>query len=408
MAMVSMRDLLFHAYNNHYAVGAFEIVSLDFLRAVIEAAEKCRSPVILNVVEAHFAWFDVELLMAAVVRAAKRASVPVAVHMDHCTSLESVRVAISLGANSVMFDNSHEHLPVNIENTRQAVQLSHACGVPVEGELGHVAGIIVNNDNEIGGDQSLHTSSNEAGYYVERSGVDFLAIAIGTVHGQANAKPRLDFPRLARIRDSVNIPLVIHGGSGLSDSQYHKLIDLGVAKINYFTALADLAVKQVKSNLSQQDAGYREMCANINQSMIAEVQRCMQVWRSAGRAAEVRIQCGAWQNVEHVIIYNTNTDNREQIEEMLRKGRQQLSQIPGVVSVEIGKAVGDQGKYRYCWLIRFANDKVIDSYKNHPDHVAYADTSFRPLAGDRITNDYAILEDLGASLLSRIVSPKTA
>ena len=78
------------------------------------------------------------------------------------------------------------------------------------------------------------------------------------------------------------------------------------------------------------------------------------------------------------------------------------------MSVEIGKAVGDQGKYRYCWLIRFANDKVIDSYKNHPDHVAYADTSFRPLAGDRITNDYAILEDLEASLLSRIVSPKIA
>lgn len=393
MALVNMKDLLKHAYNNHYAVGAFEIVSLDFLRAVISAAELARSPVILNVVEAHFDLFDVELLMPAVVQAAKRASVPVAIHMDHCTSLASVQTAIRYGCNSVMYDGANAELPDNIKQTRQAVELAHGCGVPVEGELGYVAGIKPDNGNG-GDDQSVQTSANEARVYVERSGVDFLAISIGTVHGSSNCKPRLDFNRLARIHESVNIPLVIHGGTGLSDQQYHKLIDHGVAKINCFTALAELAVNQVRTNLSREGTCYRDMISDLQAAMTTAVQRSMQVWSSAGRAAEVMIQCDAWHNVEHVIVYNTSEQDPAVIEIMLRKGKQQLGSIPGVLEVRIGRAVDDKGKYRYCWLIRFAHVDVIESYKTHPLHLAYADGYFRPVAADRVTNDYEILDEL--------------
>ena len=401
MAMVSMKDLLHHAYNNRYAVGAFEIVSLDFLSAVIQAAEKSRSPVILNVVEAHFDLFDVELLMAAIVQAAKRSSVPIAVHMDHCSSLDAVGRAIKLGCNSVMYDGSNEDLPANINSTRQAVELARACGVPVEGELGHVAGIAGDN-GDYSDDLSVHTSVQEAKVYVERSGVDFLAISIGTVHGRVNGKPRLDFTRLARIRESVDIPFVIHGGTGLSDQQYHRLIDHGVAKINCFTALAESAVQQIQANLSQQGASYREVFAKLSETIAMKVQHCMQMWGSAGRAAEVLMQCGAWQNIEHVIVYNTSVDEPAVVEEMLRKGKEQLSNIPGVLGVQIGKAIREQGAYRYCWLIRFAHESVIESYKTHPAHVAYADTFFRPIAADRISNDYEIVDDfkLGRQLRS--------
>ena len=393
MALVNMKDLLNHAYNNRYAVGAFEIVSLDFLRAVIEAAETSRSPVILNIVEAHFDLFDIEHLMAAVVYAAKRASVPVAIHMDHCSNLDSVQQAIALGSNSVMFDASQKDFPVNTEMTRQAVELAHGCGVPVEGELGYVAGIS-DDDDDATDESSIYTSVPEAKAYVERTGIDFLAISIGTVHGRMNGKMRLDSGLLTRIKESVNIPLVIHGGSGLTGHQYHKLIDHGVAKINYFTALSELAINQIKANLSRDCDSYRETFAHIKEVLVNEVQNCMQVWRSAGRAAEVLMQCGAWQNIEHVIVYNTSSNDPHVVEGMMRKGKQQLSTIPGVMNVQVGRAVDERGSYRYCWLIRFASAKVIEHYKTHPVHVEYADGFFRPIAADRITTDYEMLDDL--------------
>jgi fructose-bisphosphate aldolase class II len=391
MALVNMKDLLNHAYANHYAVGAFEIVNLDFLRAVIAAAEQARSPVILNIVEPHFDLFDVELLMPAVVQAAKRASVPVAINMDHCANLASVQSAIRLGCNGLMYDGAHAELPVNIEQTRKAVELAHSCGVPVEGELGYVPGIKTDNGDE---DQSVQTSANEAVVFAERSGVDFLAISIGTVHGQGNGKTRLDYNRLARINESVGIPLVIHGGTGLSDQQYLKLIDQGVAKINYFTALSEIVVNQVRNNIAGKNAGYRNMIANLHEEMTAAIQRMMQMWRSAGRAAEVMIQCGTWNNVEHVIVYNSSESDPTVIQIMLRKGKQELGNIPGVLDVRIGRAKDDKSKYRYCWLIRFTHERVIESYKNHPAHVAYADNYFRPIAADRVSNDFVIIDDL--------------
>lgn len=391
MALVNMKDLLNHAYDNHYAVGAFEVVNLDFLRAVITAAEQTRSPVILNVVEPHFDLFDVELLMPAVVQAAKRASVPVAINMDHCTSLESVQSAIRLGCNGVMYESDKAFLPDNIEHTKQVVELAHSCGVPVEGELGHVAGVKPDNDDE---NHSVQTSANEAKVFVERTGVDFLAISIGTVHGSGNGKPRLDYTRLARINESANIPLVIHGGTGLGDQQYQKLIENGVAKINYFTALSELVTDRVRENLANGKGGYRNMIASLHEEMTEAVQRMMQVWRSAGRAAEVMIQCNTWNNVEHVIVYNSSESDPAVIQIMLLKGKQQLSTIPGVMDVRIGRATDNNNKYRYCWLVRFAHENVIENYKSHPVHVAYAESYFRPIAEDRITNDYEILDDL--------------
>lgn len=401
MAMVDTKDLLYHAYRNRYAVGAFGIVSLDFLQAVIQAAEQARSPVILNIAQPQAGLFDVELLMSAVVRAARRSSVPVAVHFDHCTGPGTVQTAIRLGCNSVMY-TAAESFPVNVENTRRVVELAHGCGIPVEGELGCAPAIAAEADEAVK-ESSIFTPVTEAGAYVERTGVDFLAISIGTAHGRAKNRSRLDFHRLARINEAVRIPLVIHGGAGLSDEQYHKLIDHGVAKIKYCTGLAELAVRQLSSNLQTDRTSYPNLFDGLRDRLADEVQRCMQVWGSAGRAAEVQIQCRPWRNVEHVIVYNTNSSDPAAVEEMLGKGKQQLQQVPGVLDVQTGKAVNSHGKYRYCWLIRFAHEMVIENYKQHSLHVAYADKHFRPLAADRITNDYEILDDM--ALQRQLPSP---
>lgn len=392
MAMVDMKDLLYHAYNNRYAVGAFEIVSLDFLEAVIQAAEKSRSPAILNLVSVHFDLFDVELMMAAAVHAAKRSSAPIAIHFDHCKSTDTVHNAIRLGCNGIMYDASDKPFPVNVEKTSRIVEIAHSCGIPVEGELGHVAGV-EHDDEQSDEDASILTSVNETTAYIERTGIDFLAISIGTVHGRAKTKPRLDFNRLMRINESIKIPLVIHGGTGLTDAQYHKLIDHGVAKINYFTALAENAFEKIKSNLQQAET-YSKLFNKLTPSLTAEVQRFMQTLGSAGRAAEVLVQCRPWQNVEHVIVYNANTDDPSTISEMLIKGKKDLSGIPGVIDVQIGKSVDAQAQYRYCWLIRFSHQEVIENYKFHPVHQHYADHYFRPIAGNRITTDYNIIDNL--------------
>ena len=199
---------------------------------------------------------------------------------------------------------------------------------------------------------------------------------------------------MARINESVNVPLVIHGGTGLGDQQYHKLIDQGVAKINYFTALSELVAERVRHNLANGNGGYRSMIANLHEEMTAAAQHMMQVWRSAGRAAEVLIQSHTWNNVEHVIVYNSTDSDPAVIQIMLRKGKQQLSSIPGVLDVRIGRATDDKSEYRYCWLVRFAHESVIEHYKSHPIHVAFADNHFGPIAKDVISNDYEILDDL--------------
>ena len=371
MAMVDMRDLLQHAYSNRYAVGAFEIVSLDFLQATIEAAETARSPVILNIVEPHIGLYDLDLLMTATIRAAKRASVPVAIHMDHCSSLETVQTSMRLGCNSVKLDAASESFPVNVERTREVVNMAHAWGIPVEGEIGYVTGMS-RESSESNSEGPVYTHVEEAKAYIEKTGVDFLAVSIGTVHGKIKGKPRLDYARLARIQEKVSIPCVIHGGTGLSEQQYRKLIDHGVAKINYFTALAEMNAKQLEANLRNKEMSYQQVFSDVRKKICKEVLHFMQLLNSAGRAAEVLIQCRPWRNVENVIICNHDTNGQGVLDEKLVKGQEELSQIPGVVKVEIGRTIKPSGQYNYCWLIRLVNEQVLDNFKAHPIYENYA------------------------------------
>jgi fructose-bisphosphate aldolase class II len=287
-----------------------------------------------------------------------------------------------------MLDASNRILPENISATRAVVDIAHACGVPVVGEVGHV-GNSLNHGAADGGDESSYTIPSEARAFVDRTGVDFLSVSIGTTQGRVKGRAKLDFTRLKQIHQAVNIPLVLHGGSGLDEDQFRRLTLLGVAKINYFTALSDVAAQVMRDEMKKdRNSSFVDIKKGVKKAVAAEVERCMRLWGCAGRAAEVAAQCQPWLPVEHLIIYNLDGVARQDAEAMMAEGRRVLSAIPGVRNVFTGAAVKDSAGYRYCWLVRFAHPSVIESYRQHPDHVAFADKLYRPLVSGSISIDY--------------------
>ncbi len=388
MPLVDMKDMLQHAYQHGYAVGAFEVVSLDFLDGIMQAAEQARAPVILSMAESHFEYFDFDLMMPAVEAAAKRALVPVAIHFDHGTSLESAVNGINQGCNGVLVDASNEDFMENIRITKQVVETAHACGVAVEGELGYVPGVEGEGAEHYPGD-FVYTSLAEAKAYVERTGIDFLAVSIGTVHGQMKGKPKLDYQRLKQINDSLKMPLVIHGGTGLSDDQFHRLISNGVAKINCYTALSDVVAKQIRKNIKMETGcSYIGLTKSINLAVADEVERCMRLWGSAGRAAEVLARCWTWASVEQIIICTVEGSNDKDAMNLMTEGHQLLSSIPGVRDVFSGEAVQEDAKYHYTWRVRLCHPEVIENYREHAAYLTFINKLFRPVAGKCINIDF--------------------
>lgn len=385
MPLVDMRDMLDHAYQNNYAIGGFGLVSLDFLEAIIMTAEFCRSPVILNLSEPLFHQHDFSLIMPAVERAAHHAKVPVAIHFDHAKKHESIVQAINLGCNSVMLDVSSETFPVNIIQTSRVTEIAHACGTAVEGILGFVGGSEGENANNHLG-EAIYTSAEEAKAYIERTHVDFLAVSIGTIHGrQPNRSPKLDFKRLKRINDELGIPLVLHGGSGLVEEQYHKLILNGVAKINCYTELSDIAAAVIRSNVQTRNKkGYVESLHGVKDCLHEQIKLYMHLWGSAGRAAEVLIQCRAWQPVEQIIIYTIDNRYLNQLDSLMEQGQKTLMIIPGVRHVFSGWALSESNQYRLCWRVQLAHADVINNYQSHPEYDVFFNQLSRSVDPEKI------------------------
>ncbi len=389
MPLVHLTDMLDHAYRHNYAVGAFGVVNLDFLEGVMQAAENYRAPVIVNLIESHFTHYDFELLMPAVLAAARRAKVPVAIYLDHGSSIESAKRGIRAGCNGVMVDTSQLPLDENLKLTREVAALAHACGVAVEGELGYVP-----ESEEDGEEKDLegltYTLPAEASAMVERTGIDCLAVSIGTVHGRKKGTPKLDFTRLAKLREAAGIPLVIHGGTGLSDEQYRKLIAHGVAKINYYTALSEVAANSINANAGPDRKSYKMVTHSVRSAIREEVERCIRIWGSSGRAAEVMAQCRPWREVERIVLYNQPASlSEEAATAMVRQGKETLAAIPGVRRVLAGTALNGE-KRRRCWLVRLATAEVAASFNNHPDQVEFANSLSQQGAADRTAMDFEL------------------
>ena len=241
--LANLNDVLLPARRGGYAAGLFNTTDTDMLEAVISAAERTMSPVIIGTAEVLLPYGELKLIAPSLLAAAKRASVPVVLHYDHGLTLERCLEALELGFSSIMFDGSARPTrEENINMTCEAVRIAHLRGATVEGEIGHV-GEAANNDGAV---SDMYTTPEEAAEFVEKTGVDALAVAIGTAHGAYKTRPHLDLGRLRAIRERIDLPLVLHGGSGLSDDDFRNTIRDGIAKINIFTDLCIAGANAMK------------------------------------------------------------------------------------------------------------------------------------------------------------------
>lgn len=242
MPLVTSEKLLIDAQKGGYAVGAFNAENMEMVQAIIEAAEELRAPVIIQTTPGSVKYGGLHYFYANVCAGASRATVPVVLHLDHGSSFELASQAYRVGYTSIMIDGSKLSFEDNINLSRKVVDMCSAGNIPVEAELGTVGG--KEDDHESNGD--IYTDPEKAAEFVERTGVSSLAVAIGTAHGFYAKTPVLDLNRLEAIRKVVDIPLVLHGASGLSDEQVKECIKRGITKVNFATELRAAFSKGVK------------------------------------------------------------------------------------------------------------------------------------------------------------------
>lgn len=248
MAFVTSRQLLSDAQKEGYAVGAFNVENMEMVQAVAAAAEELQAPVIMQTTPSTVKYADLAYFYANAKAAAESVSVPVVIHLDHGNSFALAMRALRTGYTSIMIDGSHGTFEENIAVSKAVADACHPSGVPVEAELGKVGG---KEDDLEGGEGNPYTDPKEAGIFAEETGVDSLAVAIGTAHGVYKGIPRLDVKRLSEIREVVTIPLVLHGTSGVPDDAVRECIRRGICKVNYATDLRIAFSRGVKAYLKE-------------------------------------------------------------------------------------------------------------------------------------------------------------
>jgi len=248
MPLVSMTEMLNKALEGKYAVGQFNINNLEWTQAILAAAEEEKSPVILGVSEGaarHMGGFKTVVMMVKGLLEDMNITVPVAIHLDHGSSYDKCKAAIDAGFTSVMIDASHHPFEENIETTKKVVEYAHANGVSVEAELGTVGG----QEDDVVADGVIYADPQECKELVEKTGIDCLAPALGSVHGPYKGEPNLGFAEMEEIKNLTNMPLVLHGGTGIPVGDIQKSISLGTSKINVNTENQIAFAKRVREVL---------------------------------------------------------------------------------------------------------------------------------------------------------------
>ena len=295
MALINMKDLLTHAKQHKYAVGAFNITNLDFVEHIMDAAVESNSPVIMQLAEVHFRYLNLEDIAPILINAAKNVSIPVCIHLDHGKSLKTMIRAIRAGFTSIMYDGSEHPLEENIKNTAEVVKIAHSVGVSVEGELGNVGGEVVGVEAATPhtASEEFYTRVEDAVRFNDETGLDTLAISIGNVHGLYKGDPNLDFARLTAIRDAVDIPLVLHGGSGISDDDFRKAVSLGICKINFYTGISQAAMVKVHKFIEEhpKSISYPDLAKLAMSELKKVVMDRMDVFNSKGQCAADKTLC---------------------------------------------------------------------------------------------------------------------
>lgn len=284
--LVNLNQVLAPAQKGKYAVGLFNAVNLELARGIISAAEKTQSPIIMGTAEVLFPYGPLEEVSYYLIPMAKKAKVPVVVHLDHGLKKETCLKALELGFSSIMYDCSTDPYDVNVEKVREMAEIAHSYGATIEGELGHVG----DNEGSAEGDSHLadpskfFTDPKLAKDYVEKTKVDALAIAVGNAHGAYKLPPKLDFDRIKTIANTVNVPLVLHGGSGLTDNDFKRAIKEGISKVNIFTDINIAAVKAEFSKFTDMNKGIIDLIPAAVEAVKQETISKIELFSSDGKA----------------------------------------------------------------------------------------------------------------------------
>ncbi len=282
--LITLKEMLGEAQKNGYAVGAFNTNNMEIVQSIVESAEEERSPVILQASQGGLKYAGIQYITAMVKAAAEQASVPVALHLDHGTSFEQIMQCIRHGFSSVMIDGSKHPLEGNIALTAKVVEAAAPVGVSVEGELGKIGG--TEDDISVDEKDALFTNPEEASLFVEKTGVDALAISIGTAHGPYKGEPKLDFDRLEEIKKRVVIPLVLHGASGVPDDSICRAIEIGICKINIDTDIRQAFARAVTRVLQENPQEYdpRKILGPAKEEMKEIIKKKMRLFRCSAKA----------------------------------------------------------------------------------------------------------------------------
>ena len=280
--LVNMKEMLDKAREEQYGIGFFNAVNVEMARAVIETAEELHAPVIVGTAEVLLPAMSLERVAEYLIPMARKASVPVAVHYDHGLTFEKCMEALKLGFSSIMYDCSTASYEENLDRVAEMVRICHAMDVTVEGELGHVG------DNEGAGKlenpSDYYTDPAVAADFVRETGVDALAVAVGNAHGDYKFPPKLDFDRITAIREATGTPLVLHGGSGLSDDDFREAVRRGVCKINIFTDLDKAGKAGIEEGLKKGAASMMGLIPYEIEAMKEVVRNKIGLFGSIGHA----------------------------------------------------------------------------------------------------------------------------
>ena len=256
MSLVSLKEMLEKARREKYCVGDFDASTIEMAMKIVEAAEETKSPIILMGLTIDLQGDMLDYWLYSLRKIAEKAAVPVCLHLDHATDMDFLKKCVDKGFTSVMYDASVHPLEENIRLTKEAVDYAHAHGVTVEAELGHVGdGIVsgeVRKDEDYDNPDDYLTNPDELRYFIEKTGVDCLAVAVGTSHGVYVHTPKLHFDRLDLLNEISTVPMVMHGGSGTPDDQIKKAVARGICKLNIYSEMLSAYYGELKKKLESQ------------------------------------------------------------------------------------------------------------------------------------------------------------
>lgn len=279
MSLVKMSELLIKAGNEKYGVGAFSVANMEMVLGAIKAAEELNSPIILQVAQVRLPYSPISLFGPLMIAAAKASRVPIAVHLDHGLDIETVKQALELGFTSVMIDASHLPIDDNIGMVRKVKEIAHQYGADVEAEVGQLAG---SEDGSID-HEMLYSDPNEVEKLYKETKLDAIALSIGNAHGLYKKEPKLNFKILEEAKKRVPVPLVLHGGSGISDDDFRRCIAGGICKVNVATATFLSVEKEVREYCRGDVHDYFKMSAAMVNGAYQNVSRHIKVFQSDNR-----------------------------------------------------------------------------------------------------------------------------